>query len=94
MERVAISDGSGKWFDKNRVQQSWASNGNWNDFNVLKQELYLTACGTWVLQFVPTHTGEVTTYRVVNATDAAKWLIINSYVLPDALVEEAATFEV
>lgn len=67
MKRVALTDGSGRWFDEDRVQDKWRSAGNWGDISVLRKILYLTASGVWVLEFVPTRDREVTTYNAVTS---------------------------
>ena len=94
MNRVALTDMSGKWFDQDRVQGEWDSSGNWNDINVLRQTLYLSANGVWIMQFVPTRDREVMTYEAITAEKAAHWLIANDHDLPDTLVTEAAKSEV
>ena len=94
MKRVSLTDGSGKWFDEDRVQDKWRSAGNWGDFNVLRQILYLTAGGRWVLQFVPTRDSEQTSREGVTDGAAAEWLVDNDYTLPEALVAVAAKSEI
>ena len=100
MKRQAIE--GGRWFDVDQAQKweedtqsdgsnkiSCATGSQWES-----EALYLTAAGAWVLNHWSQRQGSVETWGIVDADEAARWLIANSHELPEVLNEAAAGLEV
>ena len=101
MDRVALTDGSGRWFNKERAEK-WEESTTWNGQNHISditgsqfdhQVLYRTAGKMWILHSWSNWQGTLDTWEEVSRDFAAKWLSICGYQLPD-LEQELKALEV
>lgn len=74
MERRTLDNG--RWFDAKKAESFAESNG----FEWIDVTLYKTASGAWVLETDRSRymEGRVT-LRVIDASEAAKWLLANGH---------------
>jgi hypothetical protein len=94
MKRLPITDGSGAWFDADRVKHKWNSAGDWGDVTKYHEHLYLTARDKWVLETLPIRDKDEISRSVISAGEATKWLLRNEYDLPSSLEDEAIKTEI
>lgn len=100
-EMVALTDGSGKWFDRAAADEieegsyhdgsnmiSMATGSQWSH-----ERLYRTKNGAWVLHAWSVQDRSVDRYTLIGNEDAAKWLARNELVHPDAM-EDIASLEI
>lgn len=101
MKRIALTDGSGRWFDAGKAEVfeedtfwngqnhiSRATGSQWNH-----EQLYRTAGGRWVLCHWSQWEGSSTSYTEQDPTAAAGWLVANGYDPHPALAVEYAGLE-
>ncbi len=87
MERIALTDGSGKWFNAESADQFDEASGWDGSNNISKatrsqtehEQLYRTTSGKWILNFWSQWQGITQTYREIDDEQAAKWLITNGH---------------
>jgi hypothetical protein len=100
MNRVALPDG--RFFDADKAQcfeegtrfdgsnhVSLATGSQWDH-----ETLFRTASGNWVVVPHSQREGCDPEPTVINADEAARWLVRNEHELPKALAEHAAALEV
>ena len=87
MERIALTNESGKWFDK-ETADVFVEASDWDGSNNISkatrsqtehEQLYRTASGKWVLNWWSQWQGTTETYREIDDDQAAKWLAINDH---------------
>ena len=87
MARIALTDGSGKWFDNDKAQE-FTENTEWNGNNNISkvtgcqwdhQILYRTASGRWVLNAWSQCQGTMESYFEITDQEAAEWFMKNEY---------------
>jgi hypothetical protein len=92
MERIVLTDGSGRWFDAKKAQ-SWEEDTRWNGSNRISlatgsqwehEKLYRTVGGIYVLQHWSQWQGSADRYEEITAQEAARWLSVNCYLDGDA----------
>lgn len=91
MKRIALTDGSGKWFDEEKAEKfeekiegngnnssSKATGSQWNH-----EKLFRTASGKWILnqgsQMQDSLKIYIEMYKEISDDEAAKWLVINGH---------------
>ena len=68
MKKIALTDGSGRWFDQKTSQEFK------NVFEIFKNEtLYLTVSGTWILATDHTLDFKPNTIDEISQIEADKW---------------------
>ena len=98
MDRIAMTDGSGRWFDRDSADKFeegmfWDGNNNISmatHSQTEHEELYRTASGKWVLNCWSQWQGVLETYEIVDDDFAAKWLVTNEHdseVVKDQIAE-------
>jgi AICAR transformylase/IMP cyclohydrolase PurH len=87
MNRTALTDGSGKWFDMDSAEK-FSENTQYNGSNKISmvthsqwdhEDLYRTASGTWVLNRWSQMQGKLESYEHISDAEAAAWLMVNEY---------------
>jgi len=91
MTRIALTDGSGKWFDEDKAEVfnedtdwdgnnriSCATGSQWNH-----ETLYRTKSKRWVLNWWSQWQGSTETYTEIDDKTAAAWLVRNGHEHPD-----------
>ena len=85
MKRIAMTDGSGQWFDIDSAKD-FDEGTTWDGSNHISmatrsqtehESLYRTASGKWVLNEWSQWQGSIQTWKVVDDDTAAQWLITN-----------------
>ena len=85
MARVALTDGSGSWFD-DKAAILFKEDTNWDGRNQISvptgsqwdhEYLYYTKSGKWVLNDFSNYQGSLDGYRQIDESDAIAWLIQN-----------------
>jgi len=85
MERIALTDNSGKWFDMDKAEEfkeaeDWDGNNNISKATKSQFEherLYRTVSGKWILNHWSQMQGSIEAYIEISDDEAAKWLVIN-----------------
>lgn len=86
MNRIALTDSSGKWFDMDKATEFknhyfWDGNNNTSKsagkYN--HESIYRTASGKWVLEFTSQWQGINDSYTELDDEDAAAWFMKNEY---------------
>ena len=81
MKRVALTDGSGQWFDSDKAEK-FSEKSYWNGNNHISkatgsqwehESVYLTKGGKWILNHWSQHQGSRETYEVVSDQEASEW---------------------
>jgi hypothetical protein len=84
MTRIALTDGSGRWFDVDKAEV-FKEATIWDGHNHVSaiagekfahQELYRTAGKQWILHTWSQWQGVRDTWTEISKEDAAKWLVI------------------
>lgn len=92
MNRIALTDGTGRWFDAEKAQK-WDEETRWNGNNHISkatasqfehETLYRTAGGIYVLQHWSQWQGSGESYDEISPKEAACWLSVNDYLDGDA----------
>jgi len=100
MERIAMTDNSGQWFNLESATQ-FNEDSDWDGSNHISkathsqtehEQLYRTASGKWVLNSWSQWQGSTESYEVVSDEFAAKWLVTNGR-NSDIVKNEIAEFE-
>jgi hypothetical protein len=99
MTRVALTDGSGAWFNRNssirfheatrwdgRNQISVPTGSQWDH-----ERLYFTKSGKWVLNSFSNYQGSLETYTQIDQDEAITWLVQNDHGDSDKLTELPAS---
>ena len=87
MRRVALTDGSGRWFDLEKAER-FPEDADWDGRNWISratgsqwehETLYRTAGGRWILHWFSQWQGTRDRWEEVDAETAAAWLVRNGY---------------
>jgi len=102
MNRVALTDGNGLWFDRDKAVEfeeetyfngnnhiSKATGSQWEH-----QMLFLTASGKWVLKSYSQMQGTPDSIEEITAEDAARWFARQGMKPPDELEREVELLEI
>lgn len=99
MGRIALTDGSGRWFDPSKAQ-SFEEDTRWNGNNHIScatgsqwehETLYRTPSGRWILERTSQWQGSLPSWEEISAQRAAEWLSINGHdPIPEVAAEYAA----
>lgn len=98
MHRIALTDGSGRWFDLDAAER-FDENTIWNGNNHIScatgsqwdhEVLYRTAGGRWVLHRWSQRQGTPPAWTEISNEAAAKWLVTNGYEPHPACEQEYA----
>ncbi len=87
MKRIALTDGSGRWFDKDKAEafdegQVWDGRNNISMATgqlTEHESLYRTVSGKWVLHSWSQYPGTMPRWEIVSDEFAAGWLITNEH---------------
>lgn len=91
MERITLTDGSGRWFDKDKARVWYASAVLADDGTPIStatkkswehETLYLTSAGEtyfFVMHFLDDHNPSLASYVELDHDKATKWLLANGY---------------
>jgi hypothetical protein len=95
MVRIALTDGSGSWFDDDKAIEfgeevthdgrnyiSLSTGSEWEH-----ETLYYTKSGNWVKHWTSQWAGNQDTYEQLSTEDAVAWLVINEYMEHERLNE-------
>lgn len=101
MTRIQLTDGSGRWFDREKAQV-WKEGTYFDGSNHVSlcagkhnhQSLYRTAGGRWILLRWSQWQGSATTWEEITAEEAARWLSINEHEPHPSLEEAFAALEI
>ena len=100
-ERIALTDGSGKWFQRDKAQE-WDEDTDWNGNNHISratgsqwehQRLYRTASGRWILHHWSQYQGTLETYEEIDDNTAARWLSVNGHGNVELVADQLAALE-
>lgn len=81
MERIALTDGSGKWFDREKAEL-FSQKADWNGNNHISratgkthshESLYKTASGVYILRKYSDFQGSTEEYILISMNEAATW---------------------
>lgn len=87
MKRIALTNGSGSWFDKETAIE-FQEDTFWNGSNNISlatnsqaehEILYFTASGAWVLNTWSQFEGSGETYDMIDPEQAAIWMGLNNH---------------
>jgi len=102
MSRIALTDGSGRWFDESRstaFEEAKLFDGN-NRCSVntksqwSAQTLYRTAGGRWILEEASRRQGSADKHTALSNEEAAAWLVLNEHEPHEACAQEFADLEI
>jgi len=101
MTRIALTDGTGRWFAPGAADL-WEDATRWDGHNRVSlatgdqwehERLYRTAGGRWVLHGWSQREGSRDSYAVITADAAAAWMAINRHAPHPTCTAEAAALE-
>lgn len=101
MKRIALTDGSGRWFNEETARY-WSEGSRHDGSNQISKNtgsqwnheaLYRTASGRWVLHTWSQYQGIADTYEEIEPGDAASWLATAGKEPPDEIAQEFADLE-
>lgn len=90
MKRIALTDDTGRWFDKEKATEF--TNDDRDRIN--NTWLYYTASGKWILNEWSRYEGSEQKYVEIDSDAAAKWLIENGYGDNDILKDKIEALEI
>lgn len=102
MKRIALTDGSGRWFSLETAEyfkeDTYHDGNNWiskaTGSQWYHQGLYRTAGGRFILNEYSNYQGTPETYKEVSNADAAAWFSINGYDPHDQCKKEFQELEI
>ena len=105
MERIALTDGSGKWFDSEKAEfygeKSYHDGSNWISKATGSQweheAVYLTKGGVFVLTHWSDFQGSRDTYVEISKEEAAVWFAKQGFsddVIPEVFLGEVYNLEI
>lgn len=102
MNRIALTDGTGRWFDLDAAKRfeegryfdgrnhiSLATGTQWDH-----EALYRTQSGKWILRRDSQWQGSRETFEEIDNAAAARWLVTNEHEAHEACAAEYAQLEV
>lgn len=102
MNRIAISDGTGAWFDLDKSsrfrEDTW-----WNGQNNISratgsahkhEDLYFTIGGKWVLNHYSQYSNELDVHKVISESQAVVWFLRQGMELPEQLEGKDEAYEI
>lgn len=101
MTRIALTDGSGRWFNEESAEK-FSESTYWNGSNHISaatgsqwehEALYRTRSGIWVKNHWSNWQGSSETYSEISDKAAAIWLVENEHDAHPACEEEFAALE-
>ena len=101
MNRVPLTDGTGRWFDESKAEK-FTEDTYWDGHNHISkatgsqwdhESLYYTAGKQWVKYSSSQWEGHGEGYELIDADKAAVWLVTNGEQHP-AVAEEIASLEI
>ncbi len=102
MKRAVLTDGTGRWFDTEKVEH-FAEGTKWDGSNHISkatggqwehESLYRTAGGLWILNCWSNYQGSQDSYEEVSSEESAKWVLKNDYEPHIACIKEYARLEI
>ena len=105
MERIAITNGFGKWFDRERADK-YSENRSWDGSNQISlatgsqwehEAIYVTKGGVFVLNHWSNYQGSLETYKIVSKEEAAIWFAKQGFSdeeIPSVFHEKVALLEI
>ncbi len=86
MKRIALTDGSGKWFDESKATR-FDHHTYWDGNNSVSMSagpragdrLYRTASERWIKNTWSQYQGVRETYEEITDQEAAEWFAVNEY---------------
>ena len=102
MKRIALTDGSGCWFDEDRAEEFsestwWDGKNNVSYATGSDREhewLYRTQGGKWILRWSSQYQGVSTTVDEIDDKTAAAWLVRSNHEPHAACGEQFAALEI
>jgi hypothetical protein len=105
MSRIAITDGSGRWFNEASAERfdelSYHNGSNFISKATGEQfqheALYITTTGRFILNSYSNWQGDSETYEVISKDSAAEWFSKQGYDeedIPDFLIDECNLLEI
>ena len=102
MKRIALTDQSGRWFDRSKAE-CYEEESLWNGNNHIScatgsqwghEELYRTASGRWILHNWSQWQGSTPSYTEIDDEEAAVWFSRQGMEVPERLASAQAVLEV
>lgn len=105
MKRIALTDGSGAWFDAEKAtkfeEESWHNGSNWISKATGSQwhheNIFLTASGRYILHTWSNYQGTPETVTEITQDDAAQWFSKQGFKdedIPEQLKSMVSEFEI
>ena len=98
MSRIALTDGSGRWFKSSKAVE-WEEDTRWNGNNHVSlatgsqwehEKLFRTAGGLYILHHWSQWQGSGESYEEISAEEAAAWLTRNNEFAPEDAALQAS----
>jgi hypothetical protein len=102
MQRQAITNGNGMWFDVSKAT-CFKEEKQWNGQNYISkatgsqwyhEAIYYTKSGKWVLNKWSDYQGSIETYEVVEEHEVVEWFLKQSMDLPTMLEGQDIYYEI
>lgn len=102
MKRIALTDGSGRWFDREKSIH-FDEDTYWNGHNHISkatgsqwehQRLYRTAGGRWILASWSAYQEVRDSYEEINDAAATVWLVLNGHDAHPSVSEQYSALEI
>ena len=100
MTRIALTDGTGRWFDIDKATE-FTEETYWDGSNNIskntgsqwyKETLYRTVGGKWILNEEHGHITHA--YEIIGNHAAAAWLVLNEYEPHESCIKEFSELEI
>lgn len=105
MKRIALTDGSGQWFDAEKAEmykedtfhdgKNWISKATGSQWE--HEAIYVTKSGKFILNHWSDFQGSHESYEVISKEDAAAWFAKQSFSddeIPQVFQKEVADLEI
>lgn len=102
MQRQAITNGNGQWFDVTKARH-FKEEKQWNGQNHISkatgsqwyhEAIYYTSSGRWVLNKWSDYQGSIETYELISEGEVVEWFLRQSMELPDMLEGKDVAYEI
>ena len=102
MNRVALTDGTNRWFNPDNTEK-WEEETEWNGQNRISlatgsqwehETLYRTKSGRWIVHHWSQWQGSTPSWKEITNNEAAQWLVRNGREPHEACEEEFAALEI